>query len=687
MTQATLLIELLTEELPPKALPNLAQSFAQGIAGELQALGFAPADAVVTEYATPRRLAVTISAVSAVQPEQKIERKGPAVSAGFAADGQPTPALAGFARSCGVAVEALERMHDGKQDVFVFRSSKPGQALAAVLAGIVAGSVKKLPAPKLMRWGDKDGQFIRPVHGLVMLHGAQVVPGEVLGLTSRATTRGHRFLSQGEVAVAHADRYAAVLAEQGKVVVSFAERRDAIARALNEAAGTARIAADPALLDEVTALVEWPVVLSGQFSEDFLRVPQECLILSMKQHQKYFPLLNEQGRLLPRFLVVSNLQASDSSHIVHGNERVLRARLSDAKFFFEQDQKTRLEDRLPKLANVVYHNKLGSQLARVERLVRLAGDIAGLLGADVAVAERAARLAKIDLLTDMVGEFPELQGSMGKYYALHDGESAVVADAIEQHYWPAGAGRDLPRGPVACAVALADKLDTLIGIWGIGLIPTGDKDPFGLRRAALGVLRILMETPLPLDLAELLQRGKAAYGEQLASDTVDGLLGFMQDRLRHLLRDRHPVAVVEAVVSQGARRIDQVPARVEAVLAFQALPEAEALAAANKRIGNILKKTTVASSEIDPGRLLEPAEQALYALMQRVVPTAEALAGRGEYTASLKNLAELRPEVDAFFDKVMVMAEDEGLRANRLALLSRLATALNQVADISRLAA
>lgn len=682
----TLLIELLTEELPPKALEKLAASFAQTIGDELKKMQFAPADAETTVYASPRRLAVQLANVAALQPDQKITRKGPAVTAGFK-DGQPTPALAGFARSCGVEVSALSTMSDGKQDVYAYESVKQGQPLAAELADVVALALKKLPVPKLMRWGSLDVQFVRPVHGLIMLHGDAVVPGEVLGLQSGQSTRGHRFLSEGEVRVANADAYARTLHESGKVVASFDARRELIRHKLTEAAArlNATIAAPEALFDEVTGLVEWPVVLEAGFEAEFLRVPQECLILTMQQNQKYFPLLDASGKLMNRFLLVSNLETADPSFIVGGNERVLRARLSDAKFFFEQDQKARLDSRLPRLANVVYHNKIGSQLERVERLQSIAGAIAHELGADAALAARAAYLAKADLVSDMVGEFPELQGVMGMYYAQHDGEHVEVAAAIEGHYHPRFAGDTLPEGKIATAVALADKLETIVGIWGIGLIPTGDKDPFALRRAALGVVRMALEADL--DVKALLNIVAAAFpAGKLSANVADEVFGFMMDRLKNFLAADYKGDEIDAVLAQAPSRLAEVRAVLSAVAAFKALPEASALAAANKRVKNILKKAEGEVGAVNPALLSEAAEQALFAAVEQLAPQVDGQFAARDFAAALTQLASLRAPVDAFFDGVMVMADDAAVRNNRIALLARLAGLFNRVADISLLA-
>ena len=683
---ATLLIELLTEELPPKALPRLAASFAQTIAEELKKMQFAAADAEAVVYASPRRLAVQLSGVLAVQPEQRITRQGPAAAAGMK-DGQPTPALAGFARSCGVDVSELSIVSNGKQDVYAYSSTKPGEALSAQLADVVSLALKKLPVPKLMRWGDSDVQFVRPVHGLVMLHGDKVIDGEVLGLKSGSATRGHRFLSQGDVAIADADAYARAMHEQGKVIASFDARRELIRHKLAEAAAKlgASIAAPDELFDEVTALVEWPVVLEAGFEAEFLQVPQECLILTMQQNQKYFPLLDKNGKLMNRFLLVSNVDPQDPSFVIGGNERVLRARLSDAKFFFEQDKKHRLDSRLPRLANVVYHNKIGSLLERVERLQSIAGAIAHELGADAALAARAAYLAKADLVSDMVGEFPELQGIMGMYYAEHDGEHAEVAAAIEGHYHPRFAGDTLPEGKIATAAALADKLEAIVGIWGIGLIPTGDKDPFALRRAALGVVRMALEADL--DLKSLLAVVAEAFpAGKLSANVAEEVFGFMMDRLKNFLAADYKGDEIDAVLALSPSRLNEVSAVLAAVAAFKSLPEAAALAAANKRVNNILKKAEGEIGAVDAALLQEAAEQALYAAVQELAPAVEAKFAAHDFAGALSQLASLKAPVDAFFDGVMVMAEDARVRANRVALLASLAALFNRVADISLLA-
>ena len=682
----TLLIELLTEELPPKSLAKLGMAFREQVQKSLLEAGFIAADNAGKWFATPRRLALQFDDCVETQPDRVIEKKGPAVAAGVGADGTPSKALEGFMRSAGVEFSQLEKLHDGKAEYFVARMKKSGERIDQHIAGFVEAALKKLPVAKLMRWGAGSAQFVRPVHGLMILHGARIVAGEVLGLPSRNITRGHRFLSVGVIEIPQAKDYAKVLADKGKVVACYATRRDMIREQLNKVAGKRQWLQDEALVDEVTALVEFPVVYEAGFEEEFLAVPQECLILTMKANQKYFPLLQD-GKLTSRFLVVSNMQVADPKHIVGGNERVVRPRLADARFFFNQDRKSALATRCGKLDSIVYHNKLGTVGERVRRLAKLAGAIARHLHADVAQAERAALLAKADLVTDMVGEFPELQGIMGRYYAHHDQEPAAVADAIEGHYHPRFNGDSLPVGNVACAVALADKLDALVGFFGIGQLPTGDKDPFGLRRAALGVLRILMETPLPLDLAELIDEAAAGFGAGLlAGDYKAQLLDFMRERLRGQLRDSgFDQKLVDAVLALGPTRIDKVPAKLAAVKAFVQLPEAEALAAANKRIINILRKTEVVAGEVDAALLQEPAEKALFERVTAIAPGLRSFVANEDYADALKALAGLRAEVDAFFDGVMVMAEEPLTRANRLALLRQLAGLMNQVADISKL--
>ncbi|MEW6331203.1 MAG: glycine--tRNA ligase subunit beta, partial [Pseudomonadota bacterium] len=540
---APLLVELLTEELPPKALARLMETFSRHLFEGLKDKNFLAAAAEPKAYATPRRLAVLIPQVLDKQPDRQVERKGPAVASALDASGRPTPALIGFAKSCGVELAKLEKRAGDKGEYFVYSFKQKGEPLKQHLASLVEAALKKLPIPKLMRWGAGEAQFVRPVHGVILLHGNKVVPGAVLGLKSGNKTLGHRFLSKGPVTIKQAKDYEKTLKKPGMVIAAFDARREAIVKALDAAAKKLGAGWDLGkgadLVDEVTSLVEFPVVLAGGFDPAFLEVPKECLIISMQQHQKYFPLADKEGKLLPKFLFVSNMQAANPKEIVHGNERVLRARLSDARFFYDQDRKLRLAERLPRLANIVYHNKLGSQLERVQRLEKLAGKIAQLLKADRAHAERAAQLCKADLVTEMVGEFPELQGIMGRYYAKHDHEPTVVADAIEQHYWPRTAGGELPQQPVAICAALADKLDTLVGIYGIGLVPTGEKDPFGLRRAALGVVRILVEKSLALDVKDLLTSARSQFPNGVIADSVvQDLHGFMLERLKPYLKEK-----------------------------------------------------------------------------------------------------------------------------------------------------
>ena len=681
--QATLLVELLTEELPPKSLARLSQAFCDALAADLGKDGFRAASSAARAYATPRRLAVSISSILDRSPDVAREVQGPSVNAAPAA-------VAGFAKKNGVAVEALEQRETPKGRVYFANARTAGRLLDEVLAGKVAEALHRLPIPKMMRWGDGDAQFVRPAHRLLMLHGERIVPGAVLGLESGRITLGHRFMSAGDISIASAEDYEARLAA-GKVVVDFAQRKQAIDSALNAeaAARKASLGDYKDLLDEVAALVEHPSVYVGEFDAQFLEVPQECLILTMRQNQKYFPLFDADGRLLSQFLIVSNMQVADPRHIVGGNQRVVRPRLEDARFFYTQDRKSRLEARVPQLEKVVYHNKLGNQLERVMRVQQLAGRIARMLGADAALAERAAWLAKADLPTGMVGEFPELQGIMGRYYALHDGEPAAVADAIEAHYRPRFAGDRLPEGPIACAVALADKLDTLVGIFGIGGAPTGDRDPFALRRHALGVLRILLEAKLPLGLNDLLADAVAVFsGIQLPAWSAGEVHGFMLERLRNLLKEQgHAADEVESVVSQAPERIDQVPARLDAVKRFRALPEAASLAAANKRISNILRKAEEQGAGAERSLLCEAAEIALFDALGALTPQVETALARGDYVSALTALAGARGSVDLFFDQVMVNVEDPALRGNRIALLRQLHALMNRVADISRLAA
>jgi glycyl-tRNA synthetase beta chain len=682
---ATLLVELLTEELPPKALKQLGEEFAVKTLEGLAASRLVDSVVDFDFFATPRRLAVRVPQVRDHAPDSEREVQGPSVSA-------PAQAVEGFARKCGIPVNALQKQRTPKGDVYVARVTTKGQALADVLASKVEAALKALQVPKTMRWGGGEMQFVRPVHGLVLLHGARAVPGKVLGAESSGKTLGHRSLSSGAIALKHADDYERVLREQGKVIAGFAARRALIVKALEGAAGPgAALVADDALFDEITALVEAPAVYAGEFGREFLEVPEECLVLSMQRHQKYVPLRDRStGKLLPRFLFVSNIESRQPQEIIHGNERVLRARLADAKFFYDQDRKTRLEVRVPRLAGVVHHGKLGSQLERVERIQLLAGKIAHQIDADPLLTGRAAWLSKADLLTEMVGEFPELQGTMGRYYAIHDGEPAAVAEAIEAHYRPRFAGDVLPGEPIGMAVALADKLDALAGLFGIGQAPTGDRDPFGMRRAALGVIRVLIERDLPLSVHDLIDEAFGAYDGKFGGAHTD-LEGFIRDRLSGYLRDRGYSALeVDAVLGAEHYRITDTIRQLEAVRVFMKLPEAQSLAAANKRVMNILKQA-VAKGEsfasVDPDRLKEPAEIELYSALALTADDVKALYKRGDFTGVLKSFAALKPPVDAFFDSVMVMVDERELRQNRLALLDKLRNEMNRVADLSKLAA
>ena len=700
MTAKNLLVELFVEELPPKALKKLGETFAHALAQSLRTQGLAAADAPVTAYASPRRLAAHVASVVAAAADKPVVQKLMPVAVGLDAGGNATPALLKKLAALGAdasVVPQLRRESDGKADVLFYDSMAKGATLAEGLQKAIEAALAALPIPKVMSYQLQDGwssvHFVRPAHRLVALHGADVVPVSVLGLTSGRETQGHRFEAAVEpVVFADADCYAETLRRDGAVIASFAERRAEIARQLAAAADKAggRPIEDEALLDEVTALVERPNVLIGQFEEEFLAVPQECLILTMKANQKYFPLLDAHGKLTNKFLVVSNISPADPSAVIGGNERVVRPRLADAKFFFDQDRKKTLESRVLGLAKVVYHNKLGTQGERVQRVCAIAKAIGEALGGDVLAlqADQAALLAKADLLTDMVGEFPELQGIMGRYYALHDGLAPAIADAIEDHYKPRFAGDSLPRGPVGTVVALADKLETLVGMFGIGQIPTGDKDPFALRRHALGVIRMLSDGDLDLPLDRLLATATAPFAAVDGFKANDAALtDFIYDRLAGSLRDQgYTAQEVDAVVSQRPQRLGDIAKRLAAVRAFAALPEAAALAAANKRVGNILKKVEGGvQARVDAGLLKEAAEVALNAALLTLKPQADTAFAKGDYTVSLQSLAALKAPVDTFFDDVMVNAEDAALRTNRLGLLATLHEAMNRIADLSKL--
>ena len=704
MTAKNLLVELFVEELPPKALKKLGEVFAGSLSATLVQAGLASSASVVTAYASPRRLAAHVTGVLAVAADKPVVQKLMPVAVGLDANGNATPALLKKLAGLGLDADAaascvpnLRRENDGKAEALFYDSLAKGATLVEGLQKAVESALAALPIPKVMSYQLADGwssvNFVRPAHGLVALHGTDIVPVSVLGLQAGNTTHGHRFEASVDLVVLRdADSYAQQLKDDGAVIASFAERRAEIARQIVVAAekAGARPIEDDALLDEVTALVERPNVLIGQFEQEFLAVPQECLILTMKANQKYFPLLDEAGKLTNQFLLVSNIRPQDPSAVIGGNERVVRPRLADAKFFFDQDRKKSLESRVEGLAKVVYHNKLGTQGERMLRVVAIARAIAEKLGGGELAeqATLAARLAKADLLTDMVGEFPELQGIMGRYYALHDGLPGAVADAIEDHYKPRFAGDELPRNRVGTVLALADKLETLVGMFGIGQIPTGDKDPFALRRHALGIIRMLAEGGLALPLDELLATAGAAFAAVAGFKPAEAAIAdFIYERLSGNLREQgYSAQEVEAVLCQKPQQLADIRKRLAAVRAFAALPEATALAAANKRVGNILKKAEgEVTAQVDTALLKEAAEAALHRALLAVAPQAEAAFATGDYTASLQTLAALRAPVDAFFDGVMVNADDPALKTNRLGLLATLHQAMNRVADISRL--
>ena len=711
-TPKNLLVELFVEELPPKALKKLGESFASTLAASLKASGLAAADAAVTPFASPRRLAVHVTVVADKAADKAVQQKLMPVAVALTADGQPTPALLKKLASVGAdasVVPSLKRQPDGKAEALFLDSVVAGASLQEGLQKALDEALARLPIPKVMSYQLADGwtsvNFVRPAHGLVALHGADVVPVATLGLVAGRTTTGHRFeAANPTVTLRDADSYADQLVGEGAVIPGFDARRAEIVRQLAAAAARQGLKPidDEALLDEVCALVERPNVLTCQFEPEFLEVPQECLILTMKANQKYFPLLDAQAKLTNKFLIVSNIRPEDPSAVIGGNERVVRPRLADAKFFFDQDRKKTLESRVAGLAKVVYHGKLGTQGERTERVRALTHLIVRQLGEHQAAsvqshdelqmlahkADQAALLAKTDLLTDMVGEFPELQGIMGGYYARFEGLRDGVAIAIEDHYKPRFAGDALPRNHTGTVVALADKLETLVGLFGIGQLPTGDKDPFALRRHALGVIRILVEKNLPLDLPELLRSAAPVFGG-LIEDPTPKLLPFFADRLAVSLREQgYSAQEVDAVLALAPTRLGEVPRRLAAVRAFAGLPEAASLAAANKRIGNILKKAEgEVEAKVNTALLQEAAEQALFEALGTVQPEADRLFAQGDLAGSLKALAALKTPVDAFFDDVMVNAEDAQLRANRLGLLKTLHEAMNRVADLSRLAA
>jgi glycyl-tRNA synthetase beta chain len=674
--------ETLLVELPPKALQTLGRAFRDHLTNDLESAGLRTGESVARYYATPRRLAVAITHVLPAAASVNERVLGPSVKA-------PPEAAAGFARKYGLEAQTLARVETSRGFVYAVERTVPGARLAQVLAAKVEAALAALPAPKMMRWGEGEAQFVRPAHGLVMLHGSKLVPGTVLGLEAGRRTRGHRFMAKGWIALRDAESYESQLREEGAVLADFEARRAEIERQLQAEAAAQRATLGEVgdLLDEVTALVEHPSVYAGAFARAFLDIPHECLALTLRQNQKYFPLYDAAGALLPKFLIVSNMRVADPRHIVAGNQRVVRPRLEDARFFYDQDRRHRLEERVPQLAKVVFHHKLGSQLDRVQRMKILAGIVARALGTDDKAAERAAELAKADLLTGMVGEFPELQGVMGRYYALHDGEPAEVAQAIEAHYRPRYAGDQLPQSAVGCAVALADKLYLLAGFFGIGQQPTGEKDPYGLRRAALGVIRILVERALPVSLHDLVNAAYRVLPQDVAQANEE-VEAFVRERLRGYLGERgYGANEIESVLSRMFVRLDQVPRQLDAVRAFQQLPEAPSLASANKRIGNILKQAEGVPADYDAALFSQKEEVELADAFAAVQPGFEAAYKAGDYTEALRSLAALKAPVDAFFDKVLVMDPDERVKLNRIGLLGRLHATMNRIADLSKLAA
>ncbi len=683
-----LLVEIGTEELPPKALGRLSQAFTDGVQKGLAQAELAFGEVIA--YAAPRRLAVLVRDVATAQADREQQRRGPALAAAFDDEGCPTPAAQGFAKSCGVTVEQLDRTETDKGAWLVYRVLEAGRPTAELIPQIVTQSLNQLPIPKRMRWGSGDAEFVRPVHWVVLLFGDAVIEAEILGVKSGRETRGHRFHHPQPIYIGEPAAYAPLLETEGQVIADFAARREAIRGQVIEAgiiaSGKALIEDD--LLDEVTALVEWPVAVMGSFEERFLEVPAEALISTMQDHQKYFPVVDGQGRLLPNFITISNIVSRDPSQVRAGNERVVRPRLTDAAFFWNQDRKQRLETRTEKLGTMVFQSKLGTLLDKQKRVARLAGHIAGKIGSDETLAARAALLGKCDLLTQMVFEFPELQGVMGRYYAQHDGEPAEVAAALDEQYWPRYAGDKLPQTGTGQALAIADRLDTLTGIFAIGQAPSGDKDPFALRRAALGLLRILIECERDLDLEELLTFAAAGFDSALKADSaVEAVFDFMMERLRAYYADAGiAIDVFDAVRALRPTRPLDFHARLHAVSEFRSLAEAASLAAANKRISNILRKTEQAiPATIDSALLTDSAEKDLAAELNGLRSTVGELFDRGGYTEGLRKLASLRTAVDRFFDNVMVMADDAALRANRLALLQQLQALFLRVADLSRL--
>lgn len=686
MTQQTFLVEIGTEELPPKALRSLAEAFAANFTAELDTAGLEHGE--VKWFAAPRRLALKVADLRAAQADREVEKRGPAIAQAFDAEGKPSKAAEGWARGCGITVDQAERLVTDKGEWLLYRAHVPGQAAQQLLAGMVSTALSKLPIPKLMRWGDKETQFVRPVHTVTMLLGAELIPGAVLGIDSARTLRGHRFMGEQEFTIDNADQYPQILLERGKVVADYQTRKTLIKRDAELAAQKIGGKADlsESLLEEVTSLVEWPVVLTAKFEEKFLAVPAEALVYTMKGDQKYFPVYDAAGKLLPNFIFVANIESKDPQQIISGNEKVVRPRLADAEFFFNTDRKKRLEDNLPRLETVLFQQQLGTLRAKTDRIQAMAGWIAGQIGADVNHATRAGLLSKCDLMTNMVFEFTDTQGVMGMHYARHDGEAEDVAVALNEQYQPRFAGDELPQSLVACSLAIADKMDTLAGIFGIGQHPKGDKDPFALRRAALGVLRIIVEKNLPLDLQTLTEEAVRLYGDKLTNaKVVDEVVDFMLGRFRAWYQEEgHAVDTIQAVLARRPTRPADFDARVKAVTYFRTLEAAAALAAANKRVSNILAKSNdTLLDHVHASVLKEPAELKLATHLVVLRDKLEPFFAEGRYQEALVELAALRETVDAFFDSVMVMAEDDAVRVNRLTLLSKLRELFLQVADIS----
>ena len=685
MTNQNFLVEIGTEELPPKALKTLATSFADNVEAELNQAGLTFEK--IEWFAAPRRLAVKVLNLATQQPSKEIEKRGPAVSAAFDAEGKPTKAAEGWARGCGITVEQAERIATDKGEWLIHRAKIEGQPTKNLLNDIVANALAKLPIPKPMRWADKTVQFIRPVHTVTMLLGDELIEGEILGVASARTIRGHRFLGEKEFEIQHADQYPQLLREKGSVVADFNERKaEILAKSQAKATALGGVAdIEESLLEEVTSLVEYPNVLAAKFEERFLAVPAEALVYTMKGDQKYFPIYDKEGKLLPHFIFVSNINPEDPTAIIEGNEKVVRPRLTDAEFFFKTDLKQKLVDRLPRLETVLFQQQLVTLKDKTDRIGQLAGEIAKQIGADEAKAKRAGLLSKCDLMTNMVFEFTDTQGVMGMHYARHDGEDEEVAVALNEQYMPRFAGDELPKSLVASAVALADKFDTLTGIFGIGQAPKGSADPFALRRAALGALRIIVEKNLPLDLEDLVRKSAALFGDKLTNqNVVADVVDFMLGRFRAWYQDEGiAVDVIQAVLARRPTRPADFDARVRAVSHFRTLDSAEALAAANKRVSNILAKADAAIGEINLTACVEPAEKALAEAVLALRTEVQPLIAQGDYTSVLDKLANLRAPVDSFFDNVMVNAEDPALRQNRLAILNTLQDLFLQVADIS----